>query len=331
MSKRPVSSIDIAKFFFSICIVVLHSDVYRGLPGLLPSLAEKLILRLAVPFFFIVSGYFLGVKLKSGNVEACIRQYVARLLPPFLVFGAINTVLEMIKMYQSGSGHIAVTVIQHLLFYPYGALWYVSASMLGACLLIPFLKRNRLNLALAVGGVLYCWALLCNNYYFLTTPIRWIVDTYLRIFISARNGVFVGFFMLAIGIKLSTIDIPAVKVKGWTVLFFLLYVAEICVVRTFPSADDAALYVMLPVFVACFVITLLQMPLSLPERVSRLLRSLSTGIYFQHRMWLSVIALLSITQNRAIAAGLTIAVSILCCVAAQHALGKGKSKLPRNL
>ena len=59
MSKRPVSSIDIAKFFFSICIVVLHSDVYRGLPGMFPSLVEKLILRLAVPFFFIVSGYFL--------------------------------------------------------------------------------------------------------------------------------------------------------------------------------------------------------------------------------------------------------------------------------
>lgn len=318
--KKAIPSIDIAKFIFSICIVVLHSAVHTELPGILPYVVEKVVLRIPVPFFFVVSGYFLGKKLKNGDIDTCVIRYVLHLLPPFLVFGTINTVLEILKMYFKGYSYkyVAVAVIKHTLFYPYGALWYVSASMIGAYLLIPFLKRNRLNLALVIGGGLYCWALLCNNYYFLTAPFREIVDTYLAVFITARNGVFVGFFMLAIGIKMSSIEIQGLKVKGLTILFFLLYVLEIWAIREYPFADDGALYIMQLFFIPCFVIALLQMPVSIPEKVSKYLRILSTGIYFQHRMWLSMIELLQISQNKVVKTGLTIAASILVCVIVQH-------------
>lgn len=55
-SEKAIPSIDIAKFIFSICIVVLHSAAHTELPGILPYVVEKVVLRIPVPFFFVVSG-----------------------------------------------------------------------------------------------------------------------------------------------------------------------------------------------------------------------------------------------------------------------------------
>ena len=98
-------------------------------------------------------------------------------------------------------------LIRTILFYPYGALWFVQACIIGVLLLYPFLKKDKLKLAITIGVFLYGFALVCNNYSFLieNTPLEKIITAYLDNFISARNGLFTGFVSIALGILCSQI------------------------------------------------------------------------------------------------------------------------------
>jgi hypothetical protein len=49
--------------------------------------------------------------------------------------------------------HIALVWARNIIFYPMGALWFVQACIVGALLLYPFLKRNKLSLAIACGFI----------------------------------------------------------------------------------------------------------------------------------------------------------------------------------
>ena len=71
--------IDYAKLFFAVCIVVIHTDVFLS-----TRLSSWMILhgicRLAVPFFFITSGFFFGKKLLiSKNIKQDLVKYCKRL------------------------------------------------------------------------------------------------------------------------------------------------------------------------------------------------------------------------------------------------------------
>ena len=254
-TKEIYSSIDIAKFIFSVCIVILHTEVYKLLPYNLSYFIEKGVLRLAVPFFFCVSGFLIGEKIfLSSHIEykVVVRKYIFRLLKYLVIFESINIVLEVIKMSMQGivMHKILTDILKHICFYPYGALWYIQASIIGIMLAYPFISRGRVNWALLIGSFGYIFALLSNNYYFLLNHqlanLKIYIDNYLSMFITARNGIFVGFFLITLGIKTHELYIKKIFIKklfpGIFVLFFLLYIFEIKQLSNLYFSDDGALY-----------------------------------------------------------------------------------------
>ena len=200
----PLKCVDFLKFFFCLCIVVIHCDSLSEINPDVKYFITQGLLRLAVPFFFVTSGYFLGKKIKEHppKIDEVFKKYVKRLLVPLVVFSLINIILEIIKMIPYMSGPVIFReIIRHVVFYPWGALWFVQACIVGALLLYPFVKRNNFMGALLVASLLYSWALVCNNYFFVVQGTFF--EPYIRVFmnlcVSARNGFFVGFVYLAIG------------------------------------------------------------------------------------------------------------------------------------
>ncbi len=206
--NREYAAVDFAKFFFCICILFLHTGAYHEVPY------EKFvlydILRLAVPFFFVSSGYFFGCKLwKEDHISAYDKWigYEKRLLYPYLAFTAINTLLSAYDLYCAGESlkWTILRLVRAAIFYPNGALWYVWASMTGMAIVFFFVKVRRIKLACILGPICYCGALLGSSYCFLLngTPLQRGVDLYLHIAVSTRNGLFVGFPLLLTGVTIS--------------------------------------------------------------------------------------------------------------------------------
>lgn len=306
--NKTYSSIDITKFFFAICIVILHTEVYKLLPGNLSLLFEKCVLRLAVPFYFCISGFLLSEKLHSSDTndyKILIRNYLLRLLRPLIVFECINIVLESIKMHLQGYSvnKIIIDNIKHICFYPYGALWYLQASIVGVIIAYPFIIRRKINLALSLGSIGYIFALLSNNYYFLLygslKDMKKYIDSYLEMFISARNGLFVGFFMILLGVKTYDFYIN-MKIRK-KILFFCFvflysfYIMEVKQLKELYYADDGGLYVMHILVVPVLILILVNFKLNTKKTI--VLRNLSTGIYLLHRVVISIVYIINFNQR----------------------------------
>lgn len=301
-NKPSYCGVDLFKFFFAICIVALHTESLGVLPDTVDYIITRVIFRLAVPYFFVASGFFLGLKLfnsKQEQYKEIIKGYCIRLLKPLIFFEIISLIYygAMYIMSQKGVLLTLSLLGQSIIFYPFGALWYVQACIVGALLLYPFLKRNKLTVAIIIGVILYSFALLANNYSFLIvdTPLESIVNTYLKYCVSARNGLFTGFVSLSLGMMCSKIHTQVLKkplkLNLVTLLLFVFYIAEVLIIRIVNKAplDDASLYITHLLFIPALFISTLQIKPPIKTKISVLLRNLSTGVYFLHRPILYVV------------------------------------------
>ena len=96
------------------------------------------------------------------ELKKCLIVYEKRLLFPYIIFSTINILLASIEMALNGEHifKIVLKIIRSVIFYPYGALWYVWASMIAVFLLYWFIKKDKIRLAIISGVLLYGMGLL---------------------------------------------------------------------------------------------------------------------------------------------------------------------------
>lgn len=302
-APQSYASIDIAKFVCALLIVMLHvhiGDIFNAHTSWFLTSSTS---RLAVPFFFVSSGFFLARKITYKSDFSYTKSYIIRLLKPLILWLFINTVLEIIKFIIVGKSAIAIliTVTRALLFYPYGALWYVYALILGVLLLYFLVKKmkfSRLQL-ICVSMAMYVFALLCNNYYWVSEllGISGGIDMYLFVFKTARNGFFVGLPFITWGYLLASVkDSLAGKRHILLVACAVLvsfFFFEIGFLEVKHKVDDCALFVVFPLMIPCIFAILLNVKIPLSYDISKLLRNLSAGIYFSHRAFYSILIIFS--------------------------------------
>lgn len=290
--RKDYQFVDLQKFFFCLCVVAIHTNFLSDAYGIVA------IFRLAVPFFFITSGFFFGkkvIKAEKSEIWQLTKRYCLRLLKIFLVFSAINIIENVVLQICEGVSFFEILKTEglRLLFYPRGALWYISACMVGSLMLIPFLRAKKINLAVGVGIVLYGFSLVCNNYFFVfsNTRIELFINAYLDHFISARNGIFVGFLLLAIGIKCADFfdkheDKITTKRTGILLIpAVALYVTEVILISKFAAGhyrEDGGYYISQLILVPLLLLFALTVKINIPEKISRTFRDLSVGVYLLH-------------------------------------------------
>lgn len=287
---RTYQWVDVFKFFFCICIIAMHSNI--PLPGIY--WIEKLLYRLAVPFFFVVSGFFLSKSCRERGTGAAVKRYCVRLLKLLVAFSVIWIIQFWIDcaISKTSLADALFQTGQHILFLPNNGLWYIQASIVGALLLIPFFRSAHIIAAVVTGFVLYEFALLCNNYYFLIqdTALQLFVDGYTMVFLAPHNGVFVGLLFLALGALTERYlqNYPYGVPRVLLAISYVLYVAEIISINRYATkTDDGAFYLML-VFVAPLLLTVLvQLQGHFDPTCTLHMRHLSTGMYLLHLplMW----------------------------------------------
>lgn len=286
--------LDVLRLLFAVCVVAVHTHALESWPESWNFWITQAVFRLAVPFFFVTSGFFLGRKLYGQNQEtfSVIRGYTRHLLYPLVCVEGANAVIELLTrrlVYGSSLIGLAGHFVKHVLFYPYGAMWFVQACIMGAWILFPFLKRGKIDVALLVSGILYSWALLCNNYYFLAEDLglAGTVNTYMNLFISARNGVFVGPFFLALGIKTWECYSLRADLRWGRFLFavaVVLYVAEIYATRFLNYLDDRALYVTQALLVPLLIYNVADIRIPLSDGSAVRMQKASQWLYYSHRL-----------------------------------------------
>lgn len=302
--KENYAYIDYLKLFFCICVIGIHAQIFYNFDNTFDYVLFHSVFRSAVPFFFVASTFFLALKLKDKNLKdknKIINRYLIRLTIPY-IFWMIVSSFKVISMLEGSILVRLIKLIRVALFNPWSALWYIWALIIFLIiykiLINIFKDKFNINVLLIISLVLYLVALLCNNYYFLieNTFMNKIINTYMNIFITPRNGILISIFMV-LGLKLGDIkdkiNISKNKLIISSIILFIILIIETLLIRYKSFLDDRSLYITFIIFIPVLFMLFIKFK---SNRNTTLIRNLSTGLYFMHCPTLMLLKLFLVNE-----------------------------------
>ncbi|MBQ8035703.1 MAG: acyltransferase [Proteobacteria bacterium] len=190
-------SIDIAKFIAATTVVGIHTEIFCQFHLL--DMGFGVISRLAVPLFFLISGFFFFSK------PAPLRRVlhvVKRLLILYVIYSAFFTVLRLII-----NDPLSIDDLYIFLFRGgFRHLWFLIALIIGIILTASLQNFIKKWAVLATAAVFYILGLLLGTYYPIASsfPPVAALHEFLHIdYFTVRNGFFFGFPFVAAGMALA--------------------------------------------------------------------------------------------------------------------------------
>jgi len=275
-SKNPIeerknyNGIDLIKFICSIFVFTVHISVF-GKTELRDSWfnvgLSHCLCRIAVPFFFVASSFFLFAKMEPRSIDKDrVKKYCFRLLILYGIWVMINVL--------GGNYH----------------LWYLKATVVAVVLLsiLLYLKVKPVCLWI-LAGILYAVGLLGDAYAGLgeklmdVSLVNIIVKVYTLFSKSTKNGFFMGFIFVLMGYTLAHSKgrmSKRVSFAGFAVSMGGLF-AEFYFLRLYDIPSEYNMYVML--VPAVYFLFKFALSLELRDRpIYKRLRGAGTLIYFSH-------------------------------------------------
>lgn len=302
MKKNFFYGIDVFKLLCAVLIVCIHTAPLESLSTRANSLLVNCFCRVAVPFFFVSSGFLVFKKVQIGQNFGFspIWKYVKKILWLYLFWSAVYFPFTAARIYRNRGTGAALSIfldwLKNMVFSAgYGFLWYLPATA-AAVLAVGFLlkKRVSINAVLAIGFCLYLVGL-CGQSYFglvrqiphspeLSAAVKSVYD-----FIgTTRNGIFEGFVFIALGAKLSQKENFGTlkKSAAGLALSLILLCGEFALVSKMRWRLEFDMYLMLLPCAWFMLKTALCFRPNLPEKLLRLCRPYSSLIYFTHMLFI---------------------------------------------
>lgn len=204
---RKYGGLDWFRMISAVLVITIHTSPLLCFGELPDFLLTRMIARVAVPFFLMVSGFFLLPELSGGDgsLKRLYRQ-MGHLAKLYL----IAIVLYLPLMIYSGyfrEGFSIGNLLQDILingtFYH---LWYLPAAITGLAIVGLLLRYWKDRIAFIISLVLYLFGLLGDSYYGIVTMVPWLQKLYDGIFSISeytRNGLFFVPLFLMLGYYLG--------------------------------------------------------------------------------------------------------------------------------
>lgn len=297
MERKYYPTIDIVKIICAVLIVFIHASPLETVNGTLNSLLVNYISRIAVPFFFISSGFLLFGKTDIKNPDKnTVKKYLKRILFLYLIWSAVYFPFTLIQIYHSETLPQAWGVLLNwaknmVVSAGFGFLWYLPATIVAVAIVYFLLKRGAgLNTVLFIGVILYCIGLCGQSYFGLVSQIPFsdgfksAVKAFHDFIVTTRNGVFEGVIFIALGAKLSQKkDFGSTKRAAAE---FILSMFFLGLEFAFVSKMDWQLHYDMYIFLIPAAYCLLKLTLCINSKIDmkkiKFLRPYSSLIYFTH-------------------------------------------------
>ncbi len=297
VEKGQYYAIDIFKLICSILVVMIHippfgsNDTFAQVNfGIQNATA-----RIAVPFFFVCTGFFLCQKTTCDGFDVRpVRAYLRKILRLYLIWSAIYFPVSMksILGHPRGIGYGLITYVRNFfLVGSYTLLWYLNATIVGVWI-VSFLLSRRVkpkNILLA-ASVFYGLGLLAQSWFGVIVPLKtampgvWsVLKAMQKVFVTTRNGLFEGFLFISIGMLFAFNKVSIRKglaLPGFLICYLCMFGEVFLVERLgFARGYDMNLF-LVPTTVFLFDLLL---HLRLPDRGNgKVLRWLSSLIFYLH-------------------------------------------------
>ncbi|MCI9311818.1 MAG: acyltransferase [Erysipelotrichaceae bacterium] len=294
MNQKNYHAIDLIKYICAILVIMVHTA------PLLPNYETAnwylmtILGRFVVPFFFISTGYFTCQNAQRYG-DKYFRRYIIALIKSYLIWSIIYL--------PCGIHYIATEFDIPYYLYPialifaliyvgtYFHLWYIPALILALLLVQWFMKHFRKRYLLTLSFLCFLIGAMETYYGYIHIPfIRNLIDHYIRLFFTTRNGLFFGFFYVAWGYFIAQKDTWLKHVRHHRmlmILFFGLMILEATFIHNSDNLDSNILLMAAPFTICLFLYAKdLDIQWNLPYHK---LREYSSLYYFTHAYFLILI------------------------------------------
>lgn len=275
-------SIDILKIILAILVVAIHSGFLADISALGRYLTTAGLFRIAVPIFFVINGFYF-YSVAPEKIATWFRRVFILYLFWTLVYIGYWFRAETINLFE------IVRIVKTMLV-GHEHLWYLPA-MIGAALVILPLRKLSTPALLVIALAFYTIGLsiqYVGNYHLVASPS---IDKALNSHFVYRNFLFFAFPFFAIGYLLRRTEVYknfSVTSLGYmTFLAIMLLLVENYLNFKFQVASkgfDIFLFLIL----VCPLVFMTALRLDIRGE-SKTLALYSTGIYFIHPLFISLI------------------------------------------
>jgi len=275
-------SLDILKIILALMVVGIHSGFLSDISALGRYLTTAGLFRIAVPIFFVINGFFF-FSVPPEKIVTWFKRVIILYLFWTLVYIGYWFRAETINLFE------IVRVIKTILV-GHEHLWYLPA-MVGAALVLLPLRKLTTPALLTIALVLYFIGLsiqYLGNYHVVANTS---IDKILNSHFVYRNFLFFAFPFFAIGYLLRRTEIykkfSLASIVGMTIIAVTLLLIENYLDFKFQVASkgfDIFLFLIL----VCPLVFITALKLDIRGE-SKTLALYSTGIYFIHPLFISLV------------------------------------------
>lgn len=269
MTHKNFDMIDVFKFVLAVFVVSVHTH----------ATGFDWVGKIAVPFFFIVSGvlFFRKAGLRPSAID--VAKYSKRIGIIYVVW-----ILFYMPFYVTKPVSISGVMLAFLTGHipGFAPAWYLPASIIGMWFTVYLAKLVRLQGVLVIGGVIELFLIWLTSYPVGAPGWLLMISDYI-VLSPLRSMLYFG-----IGLTIATLADKAPVIGLWQILVVgVLFLGEQIVQHTntlaLATVGTRQESVMLPIVATLLVIYGFQSSVSVP--FARMFRDISTYVYLSH-VWI---------------------------------------------
>lgn len=301
-AKKNYAALDLAKYAGAMLVVAIHTFPFEDISPAFNLYFISTICRLAVPFFFVCSSFFLfGKERKAASVlekRRVLLSYLKRLGILYLIWTVIYLPYTIWNYSEAGFTFLSLLgwIRDFLLNGSYYHLWFLPALMLGVCLVWYWNEKKGLVHALKISLILYVIGYVINIFgpFWQTVPgVSIVYGFFTKTLVTARDGIFFAPIYVCLGLMASRLRKPSRNAcaVGFGISFLCLILEVTLYARIGMLNDLSSMFLML---IPCmyFLMNLL-LQVRMPWKpLYKELRQDSTLIYVSHILFARILLML---------------------------------------
>ena len=307
--ERYDTGIDWLRLAAAILVIAIHTSPLADFSETGDFILTRVLARIAVPFFFITSGYFLLSRYHDSDRK--LRHFLKK---TGWIYGA-SILLYLPLNFRNGyfsQSQLLPELLKDLIFDgTMYHLWYLPASMLGMLIAWKLVEKLDFSKGLVMALLLYLVGLFGDSYYVVVEKLpllKAFYDRLFELFDYTRNGLFFAPVFLMLGgfiaderRKLSSVEAGV----GFLISLGLLLAEALILHRHSFQRHDSMYVFLLPAMYFLFHLVLLWKGRRIP-----LLRPASLVVYLIHPLVIAAVWRFS-SQNSLFHFGLVCLLSLL--------------------
>lgn len=276
------STIDLFKLISSILVLFLHANSTATSPFF--NMLNFSVTPIAVPFFFIISGFFFHHGLtKAKDKRHYFLAYEKKLLILYLIWSIVSLPISIITYSQLYTGrsfiYVFLVIVRRYVLCGEGVFWYILAMAESAVVLYLLSKFKKLLICILIVTGLFLGFLYDNNS-LITIPVVSKFNHYFYVIFSwSNNFIMKGIPFMGIGYLIS--EYILVIPKKIYLLSALIFIASTALNILFYFINVRIVFIFIIQSVAMSLFAMF-FKTSIDKNMSIIMRELSSSVYFLH-------------------------------------------------